>query len=460
MKIYSTLTHKKEDFIPLKEGEVSMYVCGVTPYMEAHVGHAMSYITFDVIRRYLEYKGYKVHFIQNVTDIDDKIIDRAFAQNTTTSELAKKYFSSFQEDLAALNVLPADEFPQATQEIPKILEVIQTLLDKEHAYVAKSGSVYFRVTSMSDYGKLSGRKLDDMMAGARIEIGDEKEHPMDFVMWKASKPNEPSWESPWGLGRPGWHIECSAMVLKYLGESVDIHGGGQDLIFPHHENEIAQSECATGVKPFVRYWLHNGLLKLGEEKMSKSLGNLVTIKDILKSFSADGVRLFVISSYYRNPLTFSSEALEASQKGAGRLAKTACLENTGSTPCELDLKSFEDSFAQAMDDDFDTPKAVAVLFDLARQINSARDTGKDIQKPQSLLVKLANILGLTLDQQNYEPDEAKPFIELLISIRKRLREEKQFALADEIRNGLGELGVTIEDKREGATWSFNSKEES
>ncbi len=313
---------------------------------------------------------------------------------------------------------------------------------------------------MPDYGKLSGRKLDDMMAGARIEIGDEKEHPMDFVMWKASKPNEPAWESPWGLGRPGWHIECSAMVLKYLGESVDIHGGGQDLIFPHHENEIAQSECATGVKPFVRYWLHNGLLKLGEEKMSKSLGNLVTIKDILKSFSADGVRLFVISSYYRNPLTFSSEALEASQKGAGRLAKTACLENTGSTPCELDLNSFENSFAQAMDDDFDTPKAVAVLFDLARQINSARDTGKDIQKPQSLLIKLANILGLTLDQQNYEPDEAKPFIELLISIRKRLREEKQFVLADEIRNGLGELGVTIEDKPEGATWSFNSKEES
>jgi len=437
-----------------------MYVCGVTPYMEAHVGHAMSYITFDVIRRYLEYKGYKVHFIQNVTDIDDKIIDRAFAQNTTTSELAKKYFSSFQEDLAALNVLPADEFPQATQEIPKILEVIQTLLDKEHAYAAKSGSVYFRVTSMPDYGKLSGRKLDDMMAGARIEIGDEKEHPMDFVMWKASKPNEPSWESPWGLGRPGWHIECSAMVLKYLGESVDIHGGGQDLIFPHHENEIAQSECATGVKPFVRYWLHNGLLKLGEEKMSKSLGNLVTIKDILKSFSADGVRLFVISSYYRNPLTFSSEALEASQKGAERLAKTACLENTSSAPCELDLKSFEDSFVQAMDDDFDTPKAVAVLFDLARQINSARDAGKDIQKPQSLLVKLANILGLTLDQQNDEPDEAKPFIELLISIRKRLREEKQFSLADEIRNGLGELGVTIEDKPEGATWSFNSKEES
>ena len=455
MKIYSTLTRKKEEFVPLKEGEVTMYVCGVTPYMDAHVGHAMSYITFDVIRRYLEYKGYLVRFIQNVTDIDDKIIDRALGQNTTTSELAGKYFSSFTEDLSALNVRPADQFPQATSEIPKMLEMIQTLIDKGHAYAAKSGSVYFRVTSMPDYGKLSGRKLEDMMAGARIEIGDEKEHPMDFVMWKASKPGEPSWPSPWGEGRPGWHIECSAMALKYLGESVDIHGGGQDLIFPHHENEIAQSECTTGVKPFVRYWLHNGLLKLGDEKMSKSLGNLVTIKEILKSFSSDGVRLFVISSYYRNPLTYSLQALEASQKGAERLAKAASLENTGSLPYDMDLEAIEDTFIRSMDDDFDTPKAVSVLFDLARQINTAKDTGADIEKAQQLLTKLCAVLGLTLDQEHKEPAEAKPFIELLVSVRKRLRQEKQYALADEIRCGLAELGVTIEDKPEGATWNFN-----
>ncbi|MFA5451038.1 MAG: cysteine--tRNA ligase [Dehalococcoidales bacterium] len=454
MKIYSTLTRKKEDFIPHKEGEVNMYVCGVTPYMDAHVGHAMSYITFDVIRRYLEYKGYHVRYIQNVTDIDDKIIDRALGQNTSTEQLAGKFFSSFVEDMSALNIRPADDFPQATREIPEMIEMIQNLIDKGHAYKASSGSVYFRVTSMPDYGKLSGRKLEDMMAGARIEIGDEKEHPMDFVMWKASKPGEPSWPSPWGPGRPGWHMECSAMALKYLGESVDIHGGGQDLIFPHHENEIAQSECATGVKPFVRYWLHNGLLKLGEEKMSKSLGNLVTIKEALKTFSADGIRLFVISSYYRNPLTYSLQALEASQKGAERLAKAAHLENQGSLSCELNLKTFEDAFIQAMDDDFDTPKAVSVLFDLARQINTSRDAGSDIAKSQQMLIKLAGVLGLTLNQQREEPAEVKPFVDLLVFIRKRLRQEKQYALADEIRNKLDDLGVVIEDKPEGTTWNF------
>jgi len=457
MKIYSTLTRKKEEFVPLKEGEVSMYVCGVTPYMDAHVGHAMSYITFDVIRRYLEYKGYRVRYIQNVTDIDDKIIDRALGQNTSTSELAGKFFSSFSEDMAALNIRPADEFPQATREIPKMIEMIQDLIDKGHAYAAKSGSVYFRVTSMPDYGKLSGRKLDDMMAGARIEIGDEKEHPMDFVMWKASKPGKPSWSSPWGPGRPGWHMECSAMALKYLGQSVDIHGGGQDLVFPHHENEIAQSECATGIKPFVRYWLHNGLLKLGDEKMSKSLGNLVTIKEALKTFSSDGIRLFVISSYYRNPLTYSLQALEASQKGAERLAKAAALENNGLLPCTIDLESFKTAFTQAMDDDFDTPGAVSVLFDLTRQINASKDAGMDIQNSQDLLKELSNVLGLTLTQRQAEPTEAKPFIELLVAVRKRLRQEKQYALADELRNGLSELGVTIEDKPEGSAWYFNKE---
>jgi cysteinyl-tRNA synthetase len=457
MKIYSTLTRKKEEFAPIKEGEVSMYVCGVTPYMDAHVGHAMSYITFDVIRRYFEYKGYKVNYIQNVTDVDDKIIDRALAQNTSIQELAEKYFASFTEDMAALNVRPADKFPRATREIPEMVAMIQALIDKGHAYAGKSGSVYFRVTSMPDYGKLSGRKLSDMMAGARIEIGNEKEHPMDFVMWKASKPGEPSWPSPWGPGRPGWHIECSAMALKYLGENIDIHGGGQDLVFPHHENEIAQSECASGIKPFARYWLHNGLLQLGEEKMSKSIGNLVTIKEALKLYSADGIRLFVLSSHYRNPLTYSLQALESSQKGAERLAKAANLENTGQKPAGFDLAALEEAFTRAMDDDFDTPKAVTVLFDLARQINSGRDAGLDIKEAQQLLKKLSGVLGLTLAQEKEEPGAAGPFIELLIAIRKRLREEKQFALADEIRNELAKLGVTIEDKPEGVAWTFKQE---
>ncbi|MBN1369982.1 MAG: cysteine--tRNA ligase [Dehalococcoidaceae bacterium] len=452
MKIYSTLTRTKEEFLPLKEGEVSMYVCGVTPYMDAHVGHAMSYITFDVIRRYLEYKGYRVKYIQNVTDIDDKIIDRALSQKIPARELADKFFNSFTEDMACLNIRPADAFPRATLEIPKMIEMITSLIQKGHAYAAKSGSVYFRVRSMPDYGKLSGRNLEDMMAGARIEPGDEKEHPMDFVMWKAAKPGEPSWPSPWGEGRPGWHMECSAMALGYLGESVDIHGGGQDLIFPHHENEIAQSECATGVKPFVRYWLHNGLLKLGEEKMSKSLGNLVTIKDALKFYSSDAIRLFVISSYYRNPLTYSLDALDASQKGAERLSKAAHIESNGQFPLELDLGSVEDSFVAAMDDDFDTPKAVATLFDLARQINTGRDSGLDISRAQQLLLKLGSVLGLTLAEPDTGSAEAGPFIELLLDIRKSLRQEKQFGLADEIRNRLASMGVVIEDKPEGASW--------
>ncbi len=420
--------------------------------MDAHVGHAMSYITFDVVRRYLEYKGYKVKYVQNVTDIDDKIIDRASNQGVTPQELADRYFESFEEDMSALNIRPADAFPRATCEIPEMIKMIEALINKGHAYVSKSGSVYFRVLSIEDYGKLSGRNLEDMMAGARIEVGEEKEHPMDFVMWRAAKPGEPSWPSPWSPGRPGWHIECSAMALKYLGGSVDIHGGGQDLIFPHHENEIAQSECATGIKPFVRYWLHNGLLQLGDEKMSKSLGNLVTIKEILKYFSSDAVRLFIISSHYRNPLTYSQEALESAQKGAERLAKAASLLSPEGKYSPIDLKAIEDGFTGAMDDDFDTPKAVSLLFDLARRINTDRDSGLDVVRPQQLLVKLSNVLGLTLSTPSNETGDAKQFIELLIGIRKRLREEKQYNLADEVRDNLSKLGVILEDKPTGTTW--------
>jgi cysteinyl-tRNA synthetase len=353
-----------------------------------------------------------------------------------------------------LNVEPADILPKATDEIPAMIDMINRLINKEHAYVAKSGSVYFRVLSMKDYGKLSWRNLEDMMAGARIEIGDEKEHPMDFVMWKASKPGEPSWESPWGPGRPGWHIECSAMARKYLGENIDIHGGGQDLIFPHHENEIAQSECTTGTRPFARYWLHNGLLKLGSEKMSKSLGNLVTIKEILKDFSADAIRLFVISSHYRNPLTYSLEALEAAQKGAERLASAARLRSPAGNPSQIDPLSIEAEFVQAMDDDFDTPRAVAVLFDLVRQINTGRDAGLDVSDLQKLLVKLAGVLGFGLPAAPTDAGEAGPFIDLLIELRKRLRSEKQYTLADEIRHSLEKLGVQLEDTPSSTGWKI------
>ena len=323
MKVYNTLSGKKEEFSPQGD-EVTMYVCGVTPYDDAHIGHAMSYVVFDVIRRYLRFRGYKVKYVQNITDIDDKIIDRANQRGVSTHELVKQYTDSFDEDVEALNIVKAetDVYPKATYEIPKIIEVIQGLIDKGYAYPA-GGSVYFRVRNAPDYGKLSHRSLDAMMTSECAIGSEEKEDAMDFVLWKASKPGEPWWESPWGEGRPGWHIECSAMSLKYLGDTLDIHGGGQDLVFPHHENEIAQSESFTGKKPFVKYWLHNGLVQLGEDKMSKSLGNLITIKQALgegedkvrREYNADILRIFILNSHYRSPLTYSEEGMEAAERG-------------------------------------------------------------------------------------------------------------------------------------------------
>ena len=327
MKITSTLSGQKEEFIPQGD-EVKMYVCGITPQSEAHIGHAMSYINFDAIRRYLRFRGYKVKCVQNFTDIDDKIINKAAALGISISELAEKNMAAFMQDMDALNVSRMDLYPRATQEVPKIIEMVQGLVDKGFAYPAE-GSVYFRVTKLADYGKLAHRTLDQMMAGARIEPGDEKENPMDFVIWKAAKPGEPSWDSPWGMGRPGWHIECSAMSLKYLGETLDIHGGGADLIFPHHENEIAQSESFTGKKPFVKYWMHNGLLRLGEEKMSKSLGNIISIKQALGKYSSDGIRIFMLSSHYRSPLTYTPEAVDAAENGADRLRQAMESKTSG-----------------------------------------------------------------------------------------------------------------------------------
>ncbi len=451
MKVFNSLSGQKEEFLPQGE-EVKMYVCGVTPYSDCHIGHAMSYVIFDVIRRYLRFRGYKVKYVQNVTDIDDKIINRANTLGISPKELAEKYTNGFFEDMDALNIGRADINPRATEEIPKILEIIKGLVDKGYAYPA-GGSVYFRVRNVPDYGKLSHRTLESMEAGIRIEAGEEKEHPMDFVLWKATKPGEPSWESPWGPGRPGWHIECSAMSLKYLGNTLDIHGGGQDLIFPHHENEIAQSESFTGIKPFVKYWLHNGLLQLGEEKMSKSLGNLVTIKETLSKYSADALRIFILGSHYRGPLAYSEEALEAAEKGADRLRQVANAEGrTGKADEKIDVGSYRQRFTDAMDDDFNTAQAVAVLFDLARDINRLGDEGYTVIHGQQTLAELAGLLGLTLKSPEKQFTDAEPFIKLLISTRERLRQAKQWQLADEIRAKLDEAGIALEDTPKGTSW--------
>ncbi|MFC2026367.1 cysteine--tRNA ligase [Chloroflexota bacterium] len=450
MKVWNTLSGRKDDFIPQSD-EIKMYVCGITPYAEAHIGHAMSYIIFDVIRRHLEFSGYRLKYVQNITDIDDKIINRANQQGISAGELAQEYSDSFFEDMDALNIRRADAYPRATGEIAKIIEVIQSLVAKGYAYEAQ-GSVYFRVRKVAGYGKLGHRKLESMMAGARIEAGEEKEHPMDFALWKASKPGEPSWVSPWGDGRPGWHIECSAMSLKYLGDTIDIHGGGQDLIFPHHENEIAQSESFTGKEPFTRYWLHNGLLQLGEDKMSKSLGNLITIKEALQGYSADAIRIFVLSSHYRSPLKYSEEALAAAEGGAERLRRVINRDdNTNNEAEALDAESYRKQFIMAMDDDFNTPQALAAIFDLAREINQAADSGKGFSQAKTVLSKLAEyVLGLTLKPPGsvYFRGEAPKFM-ALVEKRNRLRKEKRWEEADAIRDKLTALGVAVEDTASG-----------
>ncbi len=455
MKIYNDLTGQKEEFVPIGD-PVKMYVCGVTPYDNSHFGHAMSYIFFDVIRRYIKFAGYNLKYVQNVTDIEDKIINRANQRGISTTELAEKYTASYFADMDALNVIRPDITPKATEEVPKIIEVVKGLVDKGYAYQTPDGSVYFRVTKDEDYGKLSHRTLDMMMAGARIEIGETKEHPMDFALWKAAKPGEPSWDSPWGKGRPGWHIECTAMSMKYLGEQIDIHGGGQDLIFPHHENEIAQSESFSGKVPFAKYWMHNGFLQIGEEKMSKSLGNMMTIKDVLTKRSADAIRVFVLSSHYRSPLSFTWEGLEGAEKGAERLARAVNREDSPNASGQtLDAASYRRQFIEAMDDDFNSAKAIGILFDLAREINQSADSGKNITEARALLKKLTgDVLGLRLtgESSNTESVQAAPFIELLIQTRLQLRQVKQYQMADEIRLKLADLGILLDDTPKGTLW--------
>jgi cysteinyl-tRNA synthetase len=463
LRIYNTLTRQKEEFQPLEPGVVKMYVCGPTVYADAHVGHAMSALVFDIVRRYLIYKGYDVRFVMNFTDVDDKIIQRARQSGIDPFALAEHYIQQFQEQLRALNVLPATVHPRATQTIPQIQQMIQGLIEKGYAYAPGNGDVYYRVTRKPDYGKLSGRKLEEMQAGARIEVGEQKEHPMDFALWKAAKPGEPAWDSPWGKGRPGWHIECSAMNLAYLGEQIDIHGGGNDLIFPHHENEIAQSEAYTG-KPFVRYWMHNGMLQLGGEKMSKSLGNLVTIEEFLKEHEGDVMRMLVLNGNYRAPLSFTPEAIEAAEKGLERLrsALRPAAPAAAGVAAEVaealknQAEATRQAFEQAMDDDFNTAAALAALFELVRAINTARDQGatqEQLQPAQEMLLRLAGVLGLRLEKKKEAPDVV-PFVELLIEVRNELRKQKLWALSDLIRDRLKALGILLEDTREGTTWRW------
>jgi len=477
MKIFNTLSGQKEEFLP-QDDTVKMYVCGVTPYSDAHLGHAMSYIIFDIIRRYLKFKGFKVKYVQNITDIEDKIIERANKLGITTGELTQKFTESYFADMDALNVNPADIYPRATGEIPKIIEVVKGLVDKGYAYPAE-GSVYFRVRNAADYGKLSHRQLDSLLPS---EPGEEKEDALDFVLWKASKPGEPSWESPWGMGRPGWHIECSAMSLKYLGNTLDIHGGGQDLIFPHHENEIAQSESFTGIKPFARFWLHNGMVQLDRDKMSKSLGNIITIKDILSRYSADAIRIFVLSSHYRSPLTYAEEILKAAEKGADRLRQTANNAAAGSQAApEIDTDGYRQRFIEAMDDDFNTAEALAALFDLAREINKCDNEGIKAEEARNTLKELAGVLGLTLQLPEEAPVDLELLTEKINSIneklaeagdttldtssadvetlldglmtkRAELRQQKKWQLADYIRNRADEAGITFEDTAGGTLW--------
>ncbi|HVF25187.1 MAG TPA: cysteine--tRNA ligase [Anaerolineales bacterium] len=463
IRLYNTLTRKKEEFQTLEPDVVRMYICGVTVYNDAHVGHAMSAIVFDIIRRYLEYRGYNVRHVMNYTDVDDKIINRAKQLNEDPLKLSQRYIEDYAKDLNDLTVLPATSNPQVSKTMPLIIEFIQGLIQKEAAYAAPNGDVYFSVTSDDDYGKLSGRKLDDMQAGSRVEVEDAKDHPMDFALWKAAKSGEISWDSPWGKGRPGWHIECSAMNLAELGEQIDIHGGGNDLIFPHHENEIAQTESYTG-KQFARYWIHNGMLQLHGEKMSKSIGNMVSIKDFLSQRDADVMRMLVLSSSYRAPLVFSQETQDAAEKSLERLksafrpaSPSAKGFPTGSA-AELvtQADSAKESFTAAMDDDFNTPLALAALHELVKAINTARDnnaTDEQLQAAQATLRELTSVLGLRLQEKTGSGDADK-FIDLLVKVRSEVRKQKLWALSDQIRDQLKELGVMIEDTKEGATWRW------
>lgn len=480
MRLYNTASGQKEELVPLKPHEISMYVCGPTTYNLIHLGNARPLVVFDTVRRYLEYRGFKVNYIQNFTDVDDKIIKKANEEGDDPLQLAQRYIDEYYVDAEALGIRPAQEHPRVSQHIPEIVEAISGLISKGYAYESK-GDVFFRVRAFADYGKLSGRSLDDMQAGARVDVNELKEDPMDFALWKAAKPGEPAWDSPWGKGRPGWHIECSVMSTNYLGETIDIHGGGSDLVFPHHENEIAQAEALTG-KPFVNYWMHNGFITVNHEKMSKSLGNFFLLRDILNKYPADVVRFYLIATHYRSPLDFDDGKLEEARKALHRLKTTRTLleeyiDHTVPKSEELpekcgqfwsNLSQLRDSFIEAMDDDFNTARAIGHLFEIAHEINAylAQADPQDaadqtvVKQAQDLYLELGDLLGIFSEKPAvYQEELIDKVLGVVAKLRQTARRNKNYELADLLRDFLRDLGVTVEDLEGGSRFRYESSPE-
>ena len=465
MKIYNTMSKRKEEFVPLEEGKVKMYVCGPTVYNFIHIGNARPMIVFDTVRRYFEYKGYDVNFVSNFTDVDDKIIKKAIEEGVTAEEISKRYIAECKKDMDAMNIKPATKNPLATEEICGMVDMIQTLIDKGYAY-EKNGTVYYRTRKFKDYGKLSHKNLDDLQSGGRTLLvtgEDEKEDPLDFVLWKPKKEGEPAWQSPWSEGRPGWHIECSEMSKKYLGEQIDIHAGGEDLIFPHHENEIAQSEAANG-KEFAKYWMHNGFLNIDNRKMSKSLGNFFTVREISEKYDLQVLRFFMLSAHYRSPLNFSADLMESARTSLERILTAAenlrfLSKNVGEENLTDEEKGLLDKaneyvqgFERAMDDDFNTADAIASVFELVKFINTTADGSRSKEYLDTLydiLFKLTDVLGIIIDKKEEMLDAD---IEAMIEKRQAARKERNFALADQIRDELLAKGIILEDTREGVKW--------
>ncbi len=465
MKIYNTMSRKKEEFVPLEEGKVKMYVCGPTVYNFIHIGNARPMIVFDTVRRYFEYKGYDVNYVSNFTDVDDKIIKKAIEEGVTAEEISKRYIAECKKDMEGMNVKPATKNPLATEEICGMVDMIQNLIDKGYAY-EKNGTVYFRTRSFEQYGKLSHKNLDDLQSGGRALLvtgEDEKEDSLDFVLWKPKKEGEPAWESPWSEGRPGWHIECSEMSKKYLGEQIDIHAGGEDLVFPHHENEIAQSEAANG-KEFAKYWMHNAFLNIDNKKMSKSLGNFFTVREISEKYDLQVLRFFMLGAHYRTPLNFSADLMAAAKTGLDRIITAAdnlkfllgSAKTQEMTDAEKEAfaktQEFVDAFERAMDDDFNTADAIASIFDLVKYSNTTADADSSAEYLQGLLdliLKLTDVLGIIVEK---EEEMLAEDIEALIEERQAARKAKNFARADEIRDELLAKGIILEDTREGVKW--------
>jgi cysteinyl-tRNA synthetase len=466
LKLYNTLTKQKEEFQPINPPEVKFYMCGPTVYDFFHIGNARSFVMADIIRRYLEYKDFKVKYVMNLTDVDDKIIRKSNEEGIPSDKIAEKYINYFMEDIAKLGIQKADVYPKATQHMQEIIDLIKKLEDKGIAYNVK-GNVFYDVSKFNGYGKLSGKKIDELESGARIEINEEKKNPLDFALWKKAKEGEPYWKSPWGKGRPGWHIECSAMSCKHLGETFDIHAGGNDLIFPHHENEIAQSEGASG-KPFVKYWIHFGFLNINEEKMSKSLGNFFTARDVLKKYSPFAIRMFFAQAHYGGPLNFSDELLASSEKGLGKVTNLRDRindelrnENKNGTEPDFDFTKFEDDFTEAMDDDFNTPQGIAVIFDFIKEVNRVIAENQNInagfyQKVKDFLSKTAvgvfGILSFEEEKSTGNDTLEKELIELFIQLRIDAKKDKNYALSDKIRDELNKLGIVLQDSKDKTTY--------